>query len=679
MDFLSFDILSDDEERIIAELNQTEREYPAEATIHGVISARCAASPEQTAITEKNGLLTYRELEEQSNRLARLLAQAGAAPNSLIAIAAGRSTALVTSVLGILKAGAAYVPIDPDYPKKRIRYMLHDTACRILVTESAFLQSLRDDLPESLETIICLDETDDLPDALTVFGPEDIAQMPIDGWVNANSEDDLAYVIYTSGSTGEPKGVMITHRAAMNTLFWLQDTFALTEQDVIAQKTSASFTDSVWEFFWPLMAGAQLSIISAEAVKDPLQLYGQLKADRVSITQFVPAQMSLFLDVVKGEQDSSLPHLKWVFNGGEALPVNIAREWYGVFGQARIANLYGMTESAIYATEYLLDGPPDAGILSIPLGRPINNAHIYIMDVQGRHCPFDVKGEICIGGPGIAAGYWNKAELTQRAFMNHPVTGERLYCTGDLGLLRPDGIVEYLGRKDDQVQVRGYRVELKEVERVVSGFRLMKENAVISRPDSAGSNELLCYFTTHDKGIDVDELAEHMRELLPNYMIPAYFMELNEMPLTPNGKIDRRKLPDVQTKINRTREYTAPRNATEQTLVKIWAEILRAGEEEIGIHDSFLEIGGNSISIVRLHRKIKQTLMIEITVAELFSYPTIALWMDHYVNRGNSKDTDGDEEAQLTRDLMDLLEQVEEGTIDVERSVEVFDKLQGGS
>ncbi|WP_239004758.1 non-ribosomal peptide synthetase [Paenibacillus tepidiphilus] len=678
MDFFSFDILSDDEERVIAELNQTGKAYPAQATIHGVISARAAASPEQTAIIEQNGRLTYRQLDEQSNRLAALLAQAGAVPNSLIAIAAGRSTALVTSVLGILKAGAAYMPIDPDYPKKRIRYMLHDSACRILVTEAAILQSLRDDLPESIETIICLDETEDAPDALTVLQQKDIEQMPVHGWANVNSEDDLAYVIYTSGSTGEPKGVMITHRAVLNTLFWLQDAFALTEQDVIAQKTSASFTDSVWEFFWPLMVGAQLSIIPADAVKDPLRLYSQLKADRVSVTQFVPAQMSLFLDVVKGEQDASLPQLKWVFNGGEALPVNIAREWYGVFGQAHIANIYGMTESAIYATEYILDGPPDDGTLSIPLGRPIANAHVYIMDGQGQHCPFDVKGEICIGGPGIAAGYWNKAELTQKAFMKHPGTGERLYCTGDLGLLRPDGVLEYLGRKDDQVQVRGYRVELKEVERAVSGFRLIKENAVISRPDSAGSNELLCYFTTHEKGIDVDELAEHMRELLPNYMIPVYFMELNEMPLTPNGKIDRRKLPEVQSKVSRTGEYVAPRNAMEQALVKIWADILRASEEEIGIHDSFLEIGGNSISIVRLHRKIRQTLGIEITVAELFSYPTIALWMDHYDNRGNSKDTGGDEEEQLTRDLMELLDQVEEGTIDVGHSVEAFDKLQGG-
>ncbi|QYK66039.1 non-ribosomal peptide synthetase [Paenibacillus sp. S02] len=672
LDFDAFEILSAEEERVIAEMNQTAKPYEDHVTIPDLFARQVAITPQQTAIYEYGSSITYAELEEQANRMARLLHAAGVRPNQRVAVVAERGIELLVAIFGVLKAGAAYVPIDPDYPKKRVQYMLRDSACGVLITESAKLQAMLGDLPESMTTVVCLDETKMRADRLKVYQRSDWERQEQGSWACPAGENDLAYLIYTSGSTGDPKGVMMTHKAVLNTLFWLQDTFCLTAEDVIAQKTSASFTDSVWEFFWPLIYGAKLSIFSSDTVKDPQRLYEQLRDDKITITQFVPAQMSLFLDAVPTEEtDHPLPELKWVFNGGEALLVNGVRDWYSIFQQAKIANIYGMTESAIYATCYLIDASPAEGELSIPLGRPLANTHVYILDKEGQLCPFEVKGEICIGGIGLTEGYWNKAEATAKAFTQHPKTGEQLYRTGDLGLLRPDGILEYSGRKDDQVQVRGYRVELKEVERAVSVFPGIKETAVIAQTDEFGVTNLLCYFTSLEKGLEVDDLTTHLREILPEYMIPGFFMELLEMPLTPNGKIDRKNLPQPEGRVHRSTAYVAPRNEREHMLTKIWAGILNISPEDVGIHDSFFEIGGNSISIVRLHRKMKHALGSEATVAELFSYPTIAAYMNHFENQ--SKD-----DEQLDQDLMSLLDQIEDGSLDVSESIRALDHLKEG-
>lgn len=671
LDFNSFDILSDDEQQVIDEINNTEVCYPPNMTLSRLFSCQTTTSPYQIAIEESGMSITFDGLDKTSNRIARLLFKAGVKTNQLVAIISERSIDSVAGIFGILKAGGGYLPIDSNYPRKRIQYMLKDSACQVIVTESSKLSILLEYLPESVSTIICLDETDYKSENLVIYKKSNIDREDGDTWTCPAEENDLAYVIYTSGSTGEPKGVMITHKAVINTLFWLQDTFSLTRNDVVAQKTSISFTDSVWEIFWPMIFGAKLSIFDQNTVKDPQKLFLKLKEERVTITQFVPAQMSLFLDAVRTENlnDTHL-ELKWVFNGGEALPVNIVQDWYSTFKRAKIANIYGMTESAIYATCYIIEESPGDGVLSIPLGKPIANTHVYILDKQGQICPFDVKGEICIGGNGITTGYWNKAELTEKAFTKHPKTGERLYCTGDLGLLRSDGIIEYLGRKDDQVQIRGYRVELKEVERAISSFHLIKENVVIAVVDQFGMTNLFCYFTSLENELEINRIVSYIAELLPEYMIPAAFMQLNEMPLTHNGKIDRKKMPKVEGRANRRTEYVAPRNEREQALAKIWAEILNKPVEEIGIYDSFLDIGGNSVSIVRLHQKIKKSFGSEVTVAELFSYPTIAAYMNHFENYDNSNE-------ELDQEIMSILDSIEGGTADFGKSLEALERLKG--
>ncbi|MEC0090200.1 non-ribosomal peptide synthetase [Paenibacillus macquariensis] len=668
----NFEILTQEEKRVIAEMNNTYKVYTERGTIPELFTRQASVAPERIAIKDMDSSMTYRELEQESNRIARILNRAGVEPGQLVVVMTERGMGLLTAVFGVLKAGGAYVPIDPNYPEKRIRYMLHDSACRVLVTDSANLEALIGFLPETVSVIVCLDHTSIQSDRYLVYQRADIESEDNGAWTCLASEQNLAYVIYTSGSTGEPKGVTISHEAVLNTLFWLQETFQLTETDVIAQKTSASFTDSVWEFFWPLIYGANISIIRSETVKDPRKLYEQLLKDEVSITQFVPAQMSLFLDEVKAEiSGDPLPALKWVFNGGEALLVNMVRDWFDTFGNAKIANIYGMTESAIYATNFVIENRPAEGVLRIPLGRPISNTRVFILDHQGQLCPFNGKGEICIGGTGLTQGYWNKADLNEKAFTKHPATGENLYRTGDLGLLRSDGVLEYLGRKDDQVQIRGFRVELKEVERAVSDFHLVKETAVISEEDSYGVKSLLCYFTSSEIGLEVNDLLESLKTILPDYMIPSHFIELNEMPLTSNGKIDRKNLPKMEGRTTRTFEYAAPRNEKETVMARIWANILNKDENDIGIHDSFFEIGGTSISIVRLHRRIKQELGHDVTVADLFSYPTITAYFDHFENRNNGDD-------KLDQDLMSLLDQIESGSIDVSQSMNALNSLKEG-
>ncbi|MCM3598077.1 amino acid adenylation domain-containing protein [Metabacillus idriensis] len=675
LDFQAFEILSQDDQELIDEINRTEIKYEQFTTLPELFSKQAATTPERIAVKELSNTLSYSELDNKSNLIARVLHSAGINGNELVGIMLDRSIDFLPYVFGILKAGGAYVPIDPGYPKKRIRYMLHDSACRVLVTDTPKLKTMLNDLPESIRVIVCIDELDSIdsiPENLTIFQRSDLDCQSSEPWKSPTKENDIAYVVYTSGSTGDPKGVVITHKAILNTLFWLQDTFPLNEHDVIAQKTSISFTDSVWEFFWPMIQGAKLSIFSPDTVRDPNKLLRQLCDDEITITQFVPAQMSIFLEAVRTERKNDpLPRLKWVFNGGEALLVNTVRDWYSIFTNAKIANIYGMTESAIYATNYIIDEKPAEQELSIPLGKPIANTQIYILNESGKICPPGVKGEICIGGIGLTTGYWNKKELTDKAFITQPTTGKRLYCTGDLGLLRTDGIIEYLGRKDDQVQVRGYRVELKEVERAVSSYHLIKETAVIAQKDAYEVTNLLCYFISSEKGLEIDELIDHLKEILPNYMIPGLFMELIEMPLTPNGKIDRKNLPKPSVRTKRSTNYVAPRNEKEQGLARIWGEILNIPENEIGIHDSFFESGGNSISIIRLQRKMK-AMGCEVTVAELFSYPTIATYMNQFENQNRNQD-------KLDGDLMSLLDQIEDGSIDIAQSMKALNDLRGGN
>ncbi|NRR20015.1 edeine non-ribosomal peptide synthetase EdeL [Brevibacillus sp. MS2.2] len=620
LDLNEFNLLSDNEANLLTRVNQTDKPYRSNVTIAELFVEQAEKTPDRVAVVEVDRERTYAELHAEANQLARILKDAGVVPSQLVGILADRSSRMVSAVLAILQAGGGYVPVDPHYPRARIRYLLQDSRCKVLVTESMYLDEIIPDLPDSIETIICLDETSFHYEGYKVYTASDIRGQKDEAIAPAGSEDDVAYVIYTSGSTGAPKGVMISHKQVLNTLFWLEETFPLSETDVVAQKTSISFTDSVWELFWPLMVGSKLSILKEEDGKDPGALYDWLREQRITVTQFVPAMMNVFLAHVHSRNEPDpLPNLKWVFNGGEALTANLVREWNRLFRIARIANIYGMTESAIYASVYLCTEQPAEESLRIPVGVPIANTHMFILGQTGEICPPEVKGEICIGGIGITDGYLGKPELTEKAFTYHPNTGERLYRTGDVGLLSETGVFEYLGRMDDQVQVRGYRVELKEVERAVLQHSAVNQVAVLAITDQMGLTELACYYVVQKDGIQPDGLRAHLLEWLPGYMIPSYFMELSEMPLTPHGKIDRKALPAVKPGVSS--DYVAPANPIEQKLAELWADVLQISSP--GVLDHFVGQGGHSLKAIQLLSRIESDFQVKLSMRDLFDAPTI--------------------------------------------------------
>ena len=446
---------------------------------------------------------------------------------------------------------------------------------------------------------------------------------------------------------------MISHKAVLNTLQWLQQEFPIGPEDVIGQKTASSFTDSVWEIFWPLIAGSRLVVIDDEAVKDANLLYKSLKDERVSVTQFVPPLMSAFTETVgsNGHDRDPLPHLKWVFNGGEALPVSVARDWYSVFRRAKIANIYGMTESAIYATNYIIQEQPDADAANIPAGKPIANARVYILDEHTQLRPLGSSGEICIGGTGIARGYLNQPELTDERFVPDPFSedgGGRLYRTGDLGRYMPDGTIEYVGRRDNQVKIRSMRVELGEVEAALGQHPNVRQTAVVAPEDAQGDRRLVAYAVGEESPPpSIEELRGFLEDKLPEYMVPSAFMVLESLPLTPNGKVDRKRLPEPEpARVEVAGDFGEPTTPMEIHVAGIWQELLGLN---VGKYDNFFDMGGHSLLSMKALARLKKTTGVTIEPREIM-FQTLEQVAATCDERGG-KFKDGESEG-LTRRLL---------------------------
>jgi amino acid adenylation domain-containing protein/non-ribosomal peptide synthase protein (TIGR01720 family) len=603
----------DEQHRLLYEWNDTDTVFPQGVCIHQLFEAQAERTPDAVAVICEEQSLTYRVLDEHANRMARYLRTRGVRPGMLVGICVERSIETVIGLFGILKAGAAYVPLDPAYPKERLAFMLADSHAPILLTQNKLVHRL----PQEQTHVISIDGD---WEAISRESARNIA--------GAVDDRALAYVIYTSGSAGAPKGVMITHRAALNTVHWLQDAFALGAADVVAQKTATSFTDSVWEYFWPLITGARLAVIGDGAVKDPQLLQQALRDANVTVTQFVPPLMAMFLSVMRTVQEvARLPQLKWVFNGGEALHVPLAQEWYSVIRTARIANIYGMTESAVYATLHIVAEHPDDSLRSVPIGRPIANAKVYILDNAGHLCPAGVSGEISIGGLSLAEGYLDRASLTAERFVPDPFSrspGARLYKTGDLGRQLSGGSLEYLGRVDHQVKIRGFRVELGEIEAILGQHPAIREVTVVAREDESGGAKRLVAYVVAEAGhaLTTTELRRFLQEKLPDYMNPAVFVWLPQLPLTPNGKVDRRSLPEpAQVRPNLMTAFAAPQTAVEMILADIWTQVLRL--DNVGVHDNFFDLGGDSILTIQIVARANRA-GLRLTPRQLFQQQTIA-------------------------------------------------------
>ncbi|CAH1202646.1 Tyrocidine synthase 3 [Paenibacillus plantiphilus] len=600
---------ADEKTQMMERFNDTAADYPSDATIYGIIEAQAARTPNAEAVIDGDRRLTYRELNEAANRLARKLRTSGVGPDVIVPIMLERAAEMLVGILAIQKAGGAYLPIDPDFPNERIQYMLEDAGATCLLTGTRQLARARDLFSGPIL---------DLNDPAVYEGQDASNLEPLAG------PHHLAYVIYTSGSTGQPKGVMIPHQAAVNRIHWMGKAYPLTERDVILQKTPFTFDVSVWELFWFGFAGAKVCFLKPGGEKNPEEILQEIARSRVTTMHFVPSMLGLFLDYIEGSpHHERLASLRYVFASGEALQPSHAKRFKEEIGSSsgtKLINLYGPTEAAVDVSFY--DCAEHEGNGSVPIGRPIDNIQLYVVDEQLRLQPVGVPGELCIAGVGLARGYVNKPELTAEKFVRNPnAPGTVMYRTGDLARWLPDGNIEYSGRLDFQVKIRGYRIELGEIENVLLKHEALREAVVVALQDEAKGSFLCAYFTAQ-REMNATELREHLGNDLPSYMLPAHFVQLDSLPLSPNGKINRKALPaPIGGELETGTPFVAPRTVTEAQVAALWQEAL--GVERIGVLDSFFTLGGHSLTAIALLAAMHKASGVEVPLRLLFETPTV--------------------------------------------------------
>jgi len=604
-------------QQLLVEWNATQTEYPLEQCLHQLFEVQVERTPEAVAVIFEQEQLTYQELNQRANQLAHHLRTLGVGPDILVGICMERSLDLMIALLGIFKAGGAYVPLDPDYPQERLTFMLEDAQIPILLTHTY----LQEHLPKVRAHVICLDTDWPLIAQANRANPASRAQP-----------HHLAYVIYTSGSTGKPKGVMISHRAICNRIVWMQTCLPLTQEDRVLQKTPFSFDASIWEFYAPLLAGAQLIMAQPGGHRDSEYLIKTIIDSGITVLQLVPSLLRVLLEKREFEHCKSL---KRVFCGGEELPIDLQRSFFSRMS-SHLYNLYGPTESAIDATMWACK--PEDTRDRVPIGRPIANTQIYILDQFLHPLPIGVAGELHIGGVGLARGYLNQPELTAKKFIAHPFSSEvdaRLYKSGDAARYLPDGSIEFLGRLDHQEKIRGFRIELGEIEVVLRQHLGVQEAVVVAWENRLDDKRLVAYIVP-DQGqaIGVSDLRSHVMKQLPTYMVPSAFVLLETLPLTPNGKVDRRALPKVEgLRAELETAFVAPQAESERAIAAIWQEVL--GIKNVGIHDNFFDLGGNSLLLAQVNSKLQTMLKRDIALLELFEYPTVSSLVEH-LNAGQS-------------------------------------------
>ncbi|HVG18729.1 MAG TPA: amino acid adenylation domain-containing protein, partial [Blastocatellia bacterium] len=603
----SVSMLSEQERRqILIYLNDTAEGYRRDVCLHGLIEEQVERTPEAAALIYEDQRLSYAELNRRANQLAHYLKSLGVGPDVPVGICMVRSVEMVVGLLGILKAGGAYVPLDPTYPAERLTFMLEDAQMIVLLTQRDVI-----DVPAGRGVkVVYLDEE-----------WEKIARAPQDNLPIEVDEDNLAYVIFTSGSTGRPKGVMIPHEGICNRLFWMQEAYRLTPDDRILQKTPFSFDVSVWEFFWPLMTGAALVVAKPGGHQDKAYLVKEIDRQKITVLHFVPSMLQVFLEKDELEGCDSL---RRVICSGEALSYELQQQYFDKLN-AELHNLYGPTEASVDVTYW--DCGQDDQLRVVPIGRPIANTQIYLLDRQLHPVPLGISGELHIGGINLARGYVNRPDLTAEKFIPNPFSGEpgaRLYKTGDLARYLPDGNIEYLGRGDHQVKIRGFRIELGEVERTLAQHPAIRDVVLLAREDRPGDKRLVAYYIADaDRQASPGELRSFLKDRLPEYMVPAAFVEVGAFPLTPNGKVNLKALPaPEQVHLGSEKAFVAPRSPLEKALSHLWAEVL--GVERVGVYDDFFELGGQSLLATRVIYKLKQIFSTEIPLRTVFESPTVA-------------------------------------------------------
>jgi len=595
-------------QQAVVDWNATDVPELAEAgCLHELIEAQADRTPDAVAVICEGESLTYRELERRANQLARHLMKLGVAPDVLVGVAAERSTELMVGLLGVLKAGGAYVPLDPSYPADRLAFMVEDARVPVLLTQDRLLGSV----PSGRARVICLDT------GWEAVAAESDSRPRVDV-----SPDNLAYGIYTSGSTGRPKGAVNTHRGIVNRLLWMQSEYGLVPGEGVLQKTPASFDVSVWELFWPLLAGARVVFARPGGHQDSAYLAGLIQRERITTLHFVPSMLQVFLEEPHLRDCTSLLR---VITSGEALPREL-EERFGDLFSAELHNLYGPTEAAVDVTAWPCLREP--GARTTPIGRPISNLRIHLLDPGNQPVPVGVPGHLHIGGAGLARGYLRRPELTAERFVPDPFSGwtspggSRLYATGDLARRRPDGVIEFLGRIDHQVKIRGFRIELGEIENALNAHPSVRESVVLARKDGSGGARLVAYVVGRGgESPDVEALRGSLASQLPEYMVPPVFVVLPAFPLNPSGKVDRKALPAPEEHRPEETPWIAPRTPVEERLAAIWRELL--GVEKVGVLDDFFALGGDSIQGALFVNRLQRELSAILYVMSLFDAPTV--------------------------------------------------------
>lgn len=596
-------LLDGEREKVINTWNDTARSVP-ETSLSALMARQRILTPHAPALIFENQTLTYEQLSRKVYSLMNWLFAQGVEAGDRIAVCVPRSEELIIVQQAILAAGAVYVPIDPDYPEGRIHYMLESSAPKLVFSTSA----LQSKLPHECESKLVDDET--LP---AIY--KNVEPLPPQVQPEPHSP---AYMIYTSGSTGKPKGVVVSHDAIVNRLLWMHDQYPIDANDRVLQKTPAGFDVSVWEFFWPMIVGSCLVVAKPDGHKDPVYLQELIHSQKITTLHFVPSMLQIFVQQADAQRCESL---RQVFCSGEALPIELVNQYYQSF-DAPLHNLYGPTEAAVDVTYWPSEANAQGS--STPIGRPVWNTQIYILDDALNPVPPGVVGHLYIAGRQLAIGYHGQPELTAERFIENPFgpTGSRMYLSGDLARWREDGAIEYCGRSDFQVKIRGFRIELEEIENALASHPNVAQVAVLAQEYSDGDKRLVAYVTAEgtEQPIDVAQLQKYLSGPLPEYMVPSYFVELDTFPLTPNGKLDRNALPkpDLSGQVG----TKGPSNLVEERLCKLFCQLLEL--PAVGVDDNFFELGGHSLLAAQLIAHVKEIMGIELSLAAVFESPTVA-------------------------------------------------------
>ncbi|MHC5767651.1 MAG: non-ribosomal peptide synthetase [Nostoc sp.] len=651
--------------------NNKTKEYPVDQTINKLFENQVSQTPNKIAVVHQSTKLTYQEINIKANRIARLLRKIGVSKGEFVGIFKARDINFLVAILAIYKAGGAYIPIDSTYPPNRIKYMLSNSEVKFILTDYSLLNSLSDLVEDDsqLSSIVCLDDVlnktklEANKTELKIYSKCDFDQLAHDNLEHLNDAVTPAYMLYTSGSTGLSKGAIVRHDGAINHIYAQFDELELRSEFCFLQSAPSSTDISVWQFLAPLLIGGKTIIVDIETVAIPEQLFKVLKSEKITVVELVPTLFGGLLEYTSRlpNHERVLPDLKWMILSGESVSVKWVNKWLEIYPHIRIANAYGPTEAADDITQFIVNKPLPENQRTIPIGKPLANLNLYILDEEMQLLPIGVPGEICVSGIGVGDGYWKNEEKTNLSFVPNPFTdtinslpGNRrdlIYKTGDLGRWLTDGNIEFLGRIDHQVKIRGFRVELGEIETFLGQHPNVRENVVVVQQEQADNVQLVAYVVAKTEVVpSISEVRSFLKGKLPDHMIPSAFVVLKNLPLAPSGKVDRKALPKPDNlRPELETAYVSPRNEIERTVADIWQKVLKV--EKVGIKDNFFELGGHSLNVLQVYSKVRELLKADLAITDLFKYPTINSLSQYLTQKDNSDEVFASESNQINENL----------------------------